>query len=248
MLEKALRYLVSLKENKTYEIDGHTYSDNDLNRIDPPLYYPDTVKVGSLDAIVKMIRAEFADYCPIPAGLPEPPAPPVYAHVKSPTEVSVFTRVDDRARRKYPVKAVCEDVNFSEGWREQQAAIIELRSRFLPTEDSEYLLGLISCIDSNEGVTSSDNGVSQNVTARSGVSLLTAETVKPRVVLKPFRTFREVPQPESEFILRLDNAGRVGLMEADGGIWKIEAKENIAAYLRAELADAIDAGAVVVMI
>ena len=247
MFEAALRYLVSLKENKTYEIDGHTYSDNSLICVTPPVYYPDTVKVGSLDAIVKMLRAEFEDICPMPEGTLAP-HPPIYIHVKSPTEVSVFTRLDEYARRKYPHRAVCEDVNFSEGWRDQQAAIIELRSRFIPTEDSEYLLGLISRIDSNEGVTSSDNGVSQNVTARSGVSLLAAETVKPRVILKPFRTFREVQQPESEFILRLDNAGRVGLFEADGGIWKIEAKENIAAYFRKELANEIDASAVVVMI
>lgn len=32
MLKEALAYLVSLKENKTYEIHGDTYSDHELVR------------------------------------------------------------------------------------------------------------------------------------------------------------------------------------------------------------------------
>ena len=76
----------------------------------------------------------------------------------------------------------------------------------------------------------------------------TTETVKPRLTLCPFRTFREVVQPESEFILRLDDKGRVGLFEADGGRWKMEAKANIAAYFEDALADEVEAGKVIVMI
>ena len=90
--------------------------------------------------------------------------------------------------------------------------------------------------------------MSQSVTVKKGVSLLENETVKPRINLSPFRTFREVPQPESEFILRLDNDGRVGLFEADGGVWKIEAKINIAEYFENQLEKEIEAGDVVVMI
>ena len=74
------------------------------------------------------------------------------------------------------------------------------------------------------------------------------ESVKPRLTLMPFRTFREVPQPESEFILRLDDKGRIGLFEADGGMWKIEAKLNIEHYLNDKLKEEIEAGQVVVMI
>lgn len=244
MIKEALQYLVGLKENKTYDIDGRTYSDNVLTLIEAPRYYPDEVEVGSLDSIVKLIRSEYGDI----GADPKLPAPPLFVRVVSPKRVSVFSRPDDHARRIYAYRAVCTDTDFSEGWREQQSAIIELRSRFLPTDDTAYLLDLISRINSEEGIRSDDNGVSQTVTARKGVSLAQTEMVRPRVSLRPFRTFREVPQPESEFILRLDDNGRIGLFEADGGIWKMEAKDNIRQYLEKELTYEIDAGKVIVMV
>lgn len=38
-----------------------------------------------------------------------------------------------------------------------------------------------------------------------------------------------------------------GAFEADGGIWKLEAKKNIADYFLKNMGDLIDAGKVVVM-
>ena len=40
----------------------------------------------------------------------------------------------------------------------------------------------------------------------------------------------QVAQPESMFLLRLKDGGNVGLYEADGGVWKLEATRNIAGY------------------
>lgn len=240
MIEKALKYLVSLKENKTYEIGGKTYSDNNLHLVEEEKCYRRCLEFGSLDAIVKMVRAELVDYTD--------GTEPIFIRVIDHKNVEVFTRPDERENRVYPYSAKCTDADFHEGWRDQQSAIIELRSRFLPTDDANYLLGLISRINNEEGVQSTDNGVSQVVTAKKGASLMATEQVKPRLSLMPFRTFREVPQPESEFILRLDDGGRVGLFEADGGIWKIEAKANIAEYLNTALAGEVKSGVVIVMI
>ena len=55
------------------------------------------------------------------------------------------------------------------------------------------------------------------------------------VLLKPYRTFIEVQQPESAFIFRMQDGPRAALFEADGGAWRIEAMENIRAYLAKEL-------------
>lgn len=62
-----------------------------------------------------------------------------------------------------------------------------------------------------------------------------------------YRTFLEVEQPESQFLLRLNEKGEVGLFEADGGMWKLAAKKNVSTYLENALADMISAGSVVVM-
>lgn len=70
--------------------------------------------------------------------------------------------------------------------------------------------------------------------------------VKPRVSLRPYRTFQEVEQPESEFLLRLDKDEGVGLFEADGGMWKLRARETVKAFLEAQLAEEVSSGAVIV--
>ena len=47
--------------------------------------------------------------------------------------------------------------------------------------------------------------------------------------------------------LRVDPDEGIGFFEADGGIWKLEAKKNIADYFLKNMGDLIDAGKVVVM-
>lgn len=237
MLEKALRFLTECKENKTYEIDGFTYSDHRLERITAPTYRPDRYNVTSLSALVKLIKAE----------IDKVRDKPLFVRVTGPTSVTVDASLDNHMCRDYFFSASCEDANFKPGWRSHEEAIIQLQSIFLPTADSAYLLDLLSRVSVEDGVTSHDNGVSQTVVAKQGVSLKSAESIRNIVNLKPFRTFREVPQPESQFLLRVDDKGSIGLLEADGGVWKMEAKAEIAKLLSAELSELINEGLVVVL-
>ena len=238
-LKDALQYIVDLGKTKTFDVNGKTYTDGYLSLVEEPRYYLGTVEFGSLDAIIKMVKTEL--------GILSDEDHPVFIHVKGYKQVDVFTGPDDHAKRETPYTAVCKDTDFREGYRTQQEAIIELRSRFLPTEDTDYLLNLISTINNEEGAKSEDNGVTQTVTAKRGVSMLQTVGIKPRVVLQPFRTFREIVQPESEFILRLNERGDVGLFEADGGIWKMEAKDRIMEFLSCGLREEIESGRVVIM-
>ena len=110
----------------------------------------------------------------------------------------------------------------------------------------DYLLDILSRISKESNVTSKDNGVSQSVEARQGIALKENIPVRPRVPLRPFRTFQEVEQPESEFLLRLNEEGSIGLFEADGGMWKLAARQTIKAFLEDKLADLVNSGAVYV--
>ena len=56
MLKEFAQYLVSLKDNKTYDIHGDTYSDHDLVRIKPHIDRPANLSVSGLDSIVKLVR------------------------------------------------------------------------------------------------------------------------------------------------------------------------------------------------
>lgn len=237
MLKEALSYLVSLKDNKTYEFHGDVYSDRELHRVAPYVARPSGIEVNGLDSIVKLVRSELNLF----------KNPPLFIRVEGPRRVSVFSALDSDMKRDDLYRAVCDAPDFRAGWREQEAAIIELRSAFIPNEGTDYLLDLLSRICKEDSISSEDNGVSQTVSARQGISLKNYERLKTRIPLIPYRTFTEVEQPESEFILRLDENGRVGLIEADGGKWKMTAKERICGYFETALKEEIEKAAVVVM-
>lgn len=236
MLKEAIEKIVSLAEAKTFEIDGRTYSDRTLHRIDPPFYTPEEKSLCSLDGLVKLLKAEYNKIVEAP----------LFINVVSARRIDVFSTYTDKYFRHnlYRVTSPTPQVNF--GWCDYETAMISIRSQFVPNEGTEYLLGLLSKITDENSVQTSDNGLSQTVEVKKGISLKAKEELKRRISLRPFRTFLEVEQPESEFILRLQEGGRVGLFEADGGAWELRAKQNVSEYLEQELADLIERGVVVV--
>lgn len=241
MLKEFAAFLVNLGEDKTIvtkEINGETYAKGNIARVAPHVDRPSKITVNGLDSIAKLVRNEL--------DLAE--NRPVYIRVAGPRSVEVFTTLDSYMERDYLYDAVCDAPDFKGTWMTQEEAIIKLRSSFIPNEGTEYLLDLLSRVCKEDSVGSEDNGVSQTVTARQGISLKRFEAVRSRISLRPYRTFTEVEQPESEFILRLDDEGRVGLIEADGGAWKMTAKANIAAYFETTLAEEVRSGSVVVML
>lgn len=80
-----------------------------------------------------------------------------------------------------------------------------------------------------------------------GVSLQQNATIRPIVRLRPYRTFQEIEQPVGLFLIRIDERG-ITFTEADGGMWKLEARKTIKAYLENVLAAEIEAGSVRVML
>lgn len=171
----------------------------------------------------------------------------ILVQAKSHKTVEVMTTYLPDFSRNVLYRAEADVPGLRTGFRAREEALIELRSLFIPNDGTKYLLDLLSRITDEKSVSSKDNGVTQTVEARQGVALNAMVEVRPRVQLRPFRTFLEVEQPESEFLLRVDADKGIGLFEADGGVWKLEAKRNIADYFASHLADLIDAGQVVVM-
>lgn len=220
----------NIDSGSTFAITG----DGKVVELCPTIYHPDTLPLHSLEALVKMVQTEAANM-----------DTPLYITIPNHLTVRCFGQPDPDARyfRQVYYEASATDVpGFRDGFREYEKAIIELRSRFAPGEGVDYLLDLLSRISKENGVTTTDNGVSQTVEARQGVALKTMVQVKPRVPLRPFRTFQEVEQPESEFLLRLDEDGNIGLFEADGGMWKLTARQTVKAYLEEKLAELVASG------
>lgn len=236
MLAEMIDKIVELKETQTFEINGEVYADKQLIRVKPHVDRPTSISVSTLSGICKLIRSELPKL-----------ATTIIVHATSYKTVDVFTTFADDMSRDAVYHAEANVPGFNGGWRDREEALIQLRSLFIPGDDTEYLLNLLSRISDDSTVKSTDNGVTQTVEARHGISLNAMVEIRPRVNLQPFRTFLEVPQPESEFILRLSQDRDIGLFEADGGVWKLEAKQNIVKYFERELEDLIESGMVLVI-
>lgn len=234
MLKEFIAHIQKTTQPLVQQIDGSTFvisGNGGVEEIHPAIYHPDTLPLHSLEALVKMVQTEAASV-----------GEPLYITIPDHLTVRCYGQPQPDARffRQVYYEARATDVpGFRDGFREQEKAIIELRSRFAPSEGVDYLLDLLSRISKDSGVITNDNGISQTVEARQGVALKTMERLKPRVPLRPFRTFQEVEQPESEFLLRMDEEGNIGLFEADGGMWKLTARQTVKAFLEEQLAEEV---------
>lgn len=237
MLKEFIAHIQKTTQPLVQKIGGNTFSvtaDGGIRQIRPIIDHPDTLPLHSLDALIKMVQTEAASM-----------DAPLYITVPNHLTVRCFGQPDADARyfRQFYYEVKATDVpGFQNGFREFEKAIIELRSQFVPGAGVDYLLDLLSRISKENGVTTNDNGISQTVEARQGVALKATVQVRPRVPLRPFRTFQEVEQPESEFLLRLDEEGNIGLFEADGGMWKLTARQTVKAFLEDNLADLVNSG------
>lgn len=250
MLKAAIEKIVELASPSVIQVNGKTFSNERFTEVKEQLYYPECLILNSLDGIVKMIQKEAKEKRLSDINVPTDDntvEQRLYVRVSEYNRVDVFTSYDTQGVRTYLYRSNADVPGFREGFRDRETMLIQLRSLFLQTPDVAYLLDLLSKMSDEEKVTSQDNGVTQVVEARKGVALKEQVEVRPRVKLTPFRTFLEVDQPESEFLLRVGDGGRVGLFEADGGVWKLVAKRSIAAYLEGRLKDLVEAGRAVIM-
>lgn len=227
MLKEFVSYLLEVKRPELVESEGNTYSTRQLNRLNVE-HDVNAINVRSLSGLVDYVKSTF-DH-----------ERPVMIHVKSPTEVNVFDALNDVNDRRTYVKAgaLLPSITF-EQFVDREKFQIMLQACFVTNPDKEQVLKVVSSIIEENSVQTQDDGVTQRVTAKTGVATVGNVNVPNPVTLKPFRTFAEVSQPESEFVLRLKEGGRVGLFEADGGAWELNAMANIAEFLEKELSEEI---------
>ena len=101
------------------------------------------------------------------------------------------------------------------------------------TDKSLVLKYIGSIVAINESATS-DDGITQAVAVKTGISSKAVKALPNPVTLRPYRTFVEVEQPASSFIFRCrqdDGDVQFCLVEADGGAWRAEAMKNIKAFM-----------------
>lgn len=230
MIKEAIDYLLKLKRPETIQVDERQYSIIDIT----PVYEAECspIKVYNLDSLIKYLKdnpdKEISNTKII--------------NVVNPLEVVVESSLFGKfkQREKYIIanySNLIPDINFGR-YLSIEEFIIMLKSKFIMTEDLEKVIKVVGNITDENVTNYNDDGVTQKVTMKTGIARVGEVALPPKIKLKPYRTFIEVEQPESEFLLRAKKGYEgieFALFEADGGAWKKEAINNIADYLLEQL-------------
>lgn len=226
---------------KVLTINGEEYATAPVHRLDKRLAeaVPATIAVNTLQGLADFALSKVSEYAHERGGL--------FILVESPTRATLHTGIFGDMRQRAclaKAEAICCDFKFG-NWYGAEMFTIALLSQFAPAGDRESVFRLTGAVDSGASITTADDGVSMNVTLKKGIQR-TVETIGPGKTyrLAPFATFAEVRQPERPFILRVKpgNANATppelhscALIEADGGLWKLDAIAAIKDWLETEL-------------
>ena len=229
MLKSFVQYIVGLSEPNIKDIDGETYSDKQLYRINH-IPYADEITMNTLSSLIDYIKSGVDTF-----------NGKMIIHVQSPTRVSMYSALDVERNREEIVKVVANVPEFIfNRFDDHESFVIGVQSKFVddPKTDKALLLKFAGTVESGSVAEYGDDGISQKATVKTGIASKGDAIIPSPAILKPFRTFVEVEQPISSFIFRMKdshNGVQCALFEADGGAWKISAMEAIKAYLIREL-------------
>ncbi|AQT84313.1 hypothetical protein ERICIV_03613 [Paenibacillus larvae subsp. larvae] len=230
----ALEYLSEQGQSEIIEVNGQQYATHQLYKVLEPT--PAALVVRNLSGLVDYLKSKFDKQAPL------------LVHVVSPTQVTVVSSYNNDYARKEIIKAEALLPEYRFGsYYEAEDFIIKLQSGFVANEDRAKLLKVVGNVKEENVRSIGDDGVSQSVTAKTGVATVEDVKVPNPVQLAPYRTFVDVIQPESAFVFRMKNGPLAALFEADGGAWRNEAIDAVATYLTAELSELIETGQIVVI-
>lgn len=231
MLKEFLEKLLELKRPEIVKVNDRDYSTINLE----PVYEPNfkELEIFNLDSLVTYIKDD-------PDALKQKHK---LINIISPTKILLQSSIYGNFKQRdtyiaVDCKEILPDIYF-ERFMSIEQFIITLKSKFVMTDELEQIVKIVGNI-SDETVTNyNDDGITQQVTAKTGIARVGEVALPPKIELKPYRTFTEVEQPSSEFLLRATkrNGGiEFALFEADGGAWKNESIKRIAEYLQNKLA------------
>lgn len=237
MIKEAIDKIIELSAPVFSTHGGLEYSDKSLRLIQPP--QPGAVEVSTLQGLVDLHASD----------LDKIQAANVLVHITGPTSVELSSNETDSyahrrvwARATYPTGA-CKTFPFGAFLDPEQfiiAAQVNFQRVLIEKDDGsmakdlDYVLKIAGAISAGKERTNVDDGISQTVQMKAGVTLKQEETLRPIVNLAPYRTFAEIDQVVSRFIFRAsgnENGAKLALFEADGGRWRLDAVAEIKRWL-----------------
>jgi hypothetical protein len=236
MFEKTIDRILQLdREIVTKEIDGRLYSKDALHRVPYPHENEpaEPIRFSTLQGLADFSIA-------LEQRLEDEE---LFFRVESPALVILHGKLQPNNfnKRFSYATALLNHVPFrfstilNPHWLDLEMFVISLQSLFEETENREKIISMLGNLASENVTNQKDDGFQQKIQVKLGISQKSEVKLENPVVLKPYRTFRELDQPEGRYILRLDNKQggiHCALFEADGDLWKIEAMLSIKYFLK----------------
>lgn len=229
MLKAAIEKILELAKPVTVQIGDDTFlNTDDYSRVNQELL-ASPVEVGTLSAVLDYITSG-TDETMLGLGRR------YIIHVRDCKHVDLCMELNTDKRREILLQASTEPARFREGsFMDVETFIITMQQYFVNSENARALVKLVSSVTDSKSVQQTDDGTTQYVVARSGISMVQQVNVPNPVSLAPYRTFREIEQPESPFVFRLrggDDGVTAALFTADGNAWQYDAVQRIKAYFK----------------
>lgn len=224
MIAEALKYVIGLAEPVTTEVNGRTYWSGGKPVHEPE--YP-TVSLHTTEGLVDWLKTA-----------PDVPKERIHIAVLNERRIAAYLPAKGPfQQRSTIVTAEWKAKGFAfNQFHPQEDFIIGLQTCFDPTDDLREIILLASKVSDVRELEQTDNGIAQAVQVKAGLSMKAVETFKQAYHLRPYRTFPEAEQPESQFVLRATkNRGEeivFALFEADGGMWQQRAISLLRDHLR----------------
>jgi len=243
MIAEALKFLASIQTPQRPQtiLVGDVYHKVNVDgtlgdRVDArPYFYQPTFQVSTLSAFAGLLKAQNE-------AISQLGAKPFCVHIVDPFTVqSVAIDCNAYGQRHIfaEAKHKAESPFKFNAFYEPEAFLIDFRSSFLCDEEALKVQQICSSVASGDAVSVADDGVSQEVTLKSGTITRSAIQLPAEgVSLIPWRTFRDAAPVQSKFLLRMkgykDALPRIALFEIDAK-WQLDTVHAIRKYLAKEL-------------
>lgn len=236
MIKEALQYLVKIGNPETVLINGMPYTGIDLKPVKDPSPVP--LRIYTLTGIVDYFKAQeshVGDFNEIP-----------FAHIEDYDTVKIYSWLKHQwmQRHNFLTATMIESDTFPfGGYLDHEQFVIQIQAKFVQDETTAQILRIVGNLADEVVKTVTDDGITQGVHIKAGIRK-GDDTIPNPVTLAPYRTFPEIKQPKSNFVLRLKSGKngelpQMALFNADGGQWELEAIQGIKKWLAEKLPELI---------
>ncbi|MCL5884694.1 MAG: VWA domain-containing protein [Deltaproteobacteria bacterium] len=232
MLVKLFQEIQNSAKVEQVTIDDRRYTSAALVPVKKP--EPAAIAISTLTGLV-----EFYDKCEADTG----PNPPIVV-VDGPQSVRLVSILDEEFQQRgcfLVAKNELRPFPFGQ-YLDIDTFIVSMLSMFVQDEMTKTILQILGTLQDGTVLTFDDDGTSQKVTAKTGIARVGDTKVPNPVTLAPFRSFPEIEQPASRFVLRMRSGSPMptcALFEADGGAWRNEAIARIKKWVVGKLPEAV---------